>query len=437
MSLSQYDKNILSEEDQRRVELEKQAYLDAYNKGDKNGMASANARAEAIRAGYGYSGGEGGANYVALPGYEGAETLKKADEGLDAAYSGVNDVYRAQAEASKADIDKQREATLKQIYIGNMMDQKNIDQQLRASGVTGGLSETSRVALQQNYRTNRNNVENSALTAKKDIDLQTQQNIAQNEVNRTQTKYNAQTAQAQFQNTAAANNRNIKQQEYSNSLTERQLALSEDQAALSKYTSFIQSGLVDESNVASIARSIGASEDAVLKASKAVQNADYAAMALNLLSAGVYDDSFVNLLGGRFSAETLKAYANKSASAAIKSTPSKSSPSSPEDNQGSVKTEDDGEKTGDDGEKTDEEGILSELEKEMTAANSNLIKNEGFKKMLLNVGMSYSDWQAYAGEYGFGRTLGPTELRSMARKFGVSANDMSIYLNLTRGKYNE
>ncbi len=304
MALSTYDKQILSEEDQQKILNLQKAYTTASKAGDAAGKKSAADAAENVRKAYGYSGGADGQQYVALPGYEGAAEMQEVGDNLVKAYSGINDAYKAQAEASKEEIEKQRAATLKQAYIGNMMDQKNIDQQMRASGITGGLSESARVAMQNNYRTNRNNVDAAAMDAKKDVDLSTQQAIAQNEVNRANAKYNADVTSAQFQNNAATNNRNIK-------LTEESNKLAKEQADINKYMTFMQNGLVDSSNVKQIAAALGTSEDVVMWVSNVAKNGDAKEKALAFMSVGIYDDSFVELFGGHFSAETLKAYANQ------------------------------------------------------------------------------------------------------------------------------
>ena len=310
-----YDKDILSAEDYTKLEDAQNEWKAAKKAGDKAGMTAAHNRAEAIRAAYGYSGGTDGGGYTAIPGYEGAEQIQKATEqvkeaasGYDAAYDAVGDVYKAQAEASKADIAKQRESAMKEAYIGNMMDQKNLDQKLRAGGITGGLSETSKVAIQNNYRTNRNAVETAAIEAGKDVDLELSKNLAQNELSRADTKYNTtvneanfQTNAANFQNTAANNNRNIV-------ATEKQLKSEEENANLSKYLTFLDNGYVDDNNIGKISQAIGVSEDTIRKANAQRQNGQYENMALTLMSNGIYDDSFVNYFGGRFSAETLKAF---------------------------------------------------------------------------------------------------------------------------------
>ena len=306
---STYDKEILSTEDYAEVEKLGEEWRRANKAGDIKGKESAAARAEAIRSAYGYSGGDNGQEYITLEGYEGAEKMQGAAADYDAAYQGVADAQKAQAEASKADIDKQRETALKQAYIGNMMDQKNVDQQLKARGITGGLSESTRAAMQNNYRTNRNSIETAAIEAKKDVDLGLQQKLAETELSRAGTKYNSDMGKANFENTAANNNRDIKLNEKQIEQNERQLKQAEESATLSKYMTFLQNGWVDDSNAAQIATAIGVSPETVKKASKAVSDGNYQSMALSLMSAGVYDDSFVNLFDGRFSAETLKTFA--------------------------------------------------------------------------------------------------------------------------------
>lgn len=301
--MSTYDKDILSAEDYAKIEAAQKAWQTANAKGDVEGKASASARAEAIRSKYGYSGGDDGQQYITLEGYEGAEGMQKASTDLNAAYQSVADAQKANAEASKAEIDKQREAAMKEAYIGNMMDQKNIDQKLKASGITGGLSESARAAMQNNYRTGRNSINAAAIDAKKDVDLNLQQSLAETELGRAGAKNSSEISNASFQNTAANNNRNIK-------LNEKQLELSQQQTDLSKYMTFMQNGWVDDTNAEQIASALGVSSETVKKASKAVNDGNYQSMALSLMSAGIYDDSFVNLFNGRFSAETLKSFAN-------------------------------------------------------------------------------------------------------------------------------
>lgn len=318
MAISVYDQNEMSEQDRKLLEVYKKEYASAHAAGDTAGMKSANQRAEALRASYGYSGGSDGSQYNPIAGYEGVGEAKKAGENLNSAYSGIADAYKSQADAQKADIDRQKYEMQKQAYITNEQQKRNLDQTMRASGVTGGLSETSRVQLQQNYATNRNAAATEAMKSKREIDLALQQNLAQNELNRANAKYSSDMANAQLWQSAANNNRTISQQEFANKLSERQLELTEKQFDLteqqnkfSNYMTYLQSGLIDETNAKEIASTLGTSEASLLAVSRAAQNGDYQAMVLNLLNAGVYDDSFVDILGGRFSAQTLKTFATK------------------------------------------------------------------------------------------------------------------------------
>ena len=56
----------ITDEDNKKIETAKKKYADAQAKGDKAGMASAHAEAEAVRANYGYSGGADGSQNIAL-----------------------------------------------------------------------------------------------------------------------------------------------------------------------------------------------------------------------------------------------------------------------------------------------------------------------------------------------------------------------------------
>lgn len=341
--MSIYDESIMTNEDKEKIKLAGEAYKKAFQSGDKQGMADAHSRAEAIRKAYGYTGGKDGAGYTAIVGREGSETMKKAGENLDSAYSAVADAYKAQAEASKKNIDTQTEDVLRQAYISNMQSKKNIDQSLRASGVSGGLSETMRAGMEQNYQNNRISTQKAAVQAKKDVDLQTASALAQNELGRANAQYNSDIANAQFEQSAAAAERTEKYNQEQLNMNKEQLAITKEQhqmnkdsQTLSKYISFVQNGLVDSKNSKDIAIALGTSEDVILRASKAAQNADSASVALSLLSGGVYDDSFVEILGGRFSASTLKQYANIAKKNFVKSSGSGRNSSSAKKDSGTI-----------------------------------------------------------------------------------------------------
>ena len=51
-------------------------------------------------------------------------------------------------------VNRDTEELARQAYIANMMGQKNMDQQLSASGLAGGMADSQRIGLQANYENN-------------------------------------------------------------------------------------------------------------------------------------------------------------------------------------------------------------------------------------------------------------------------------------------
>lgn len=57
------------------------------------------------------------------------------------------------------------EAALREAYIANMMAQRNLPQQLKANGISGGATETTYADIMNTYMNNRNNIEKEKLNA--------------------------------------------------------------------------------------------------------------------------------------------------------------------------------------------------------------------------------------------------------------------------------
>lgn len=101
--LSNVDKLLLSPSNQAEVTRLKNAYLAAQAVGDTVGMDRAHARAEAIRAAAGYSGGEGGDRYQLLEnayapaGYNGYQRL--LEEPINTAMGAIAAGYQAESAA--------------------------------------------------------------------------------------------------------------------------------------------------------------------------------------------------------------------------------------------------------------------------------------------------------------------------------------------------
>ena len=100
----------LSSEDQAKINKAKEKYNEASAKGDTAGMKQAHAEAEAVRANYGYSGGDDGSKHIALstPGdWIGGETR---DRGTPTDYGTYQDDLNRLTEAQK---NAQKEALKK------------------------------------------------------------------------------------------------------------------------------------------------------------------------------------------------------------------------------------------------------------------------------------------------------------------------------------
>lgn len=80
-SLSGYDKQYLSAQEQAQIEAYKKAYAEAHAAGDTAGMASAHSAAEAIRSQYKYSGGGDGDDFIPWGGPSGGSSSGSTGSG--------------------------------------------------------------------------------------------------------------------------------------------------------------------------------------------------------------------------------------------------------------------------------------------------------------------------------------------------------------------
>jgi hypothetical protein len=77
------------------------------------------------------------------------------DSNLNATRNTLKNSY----DASKKDIDSDAEASLREAYINNMLNRKNLQQALTAQGLNGGASETTQASMLNNYGNARNDIE--------------------------------------------------------------------------------------------------------------------------------------------------------------------------------------------------------------------------------------------------------------------------------------
>lgn len=77
----------------------------------------------------------------------------------DSNLESTKNTLKASYDASKSDIDSDAEASLREAYINNMLNRKNLQQALTAQGLNGGASETTQASMLNNYGTARNEIE--------------------------------------------------------------------------------------------------------------------------------------------------------------------------------------------------------------------------------------------------------------------------------------
>lgn len=169
--------------DYAAIQSAKQAYAEAQARGDTAGMNSANAAANAIRAKYGYSGGNDGSQYIAFKKEEVVEENPYEDAMADI-QSKYDQIAQQQKEANalavkqgterlesqKDSIKKSYDDSARQAYIASMQSKKNLPQQLAANGITGGATETANLKLQTNYENNLNDININRVKSINDID---------------------------------------------------------------------------------------------------------------------------------------------------------------------------------------------------------------------------------------------------------------------------
>ena len=98
----------------------------------------------------------------------------------------LQQAYAAQQAKAKA----AKEAADRESYVNKMLQQKNLEQNLAAQGISGGASETTQAKLTNNYQNSRNAIYQDYSDNMADLDVEYQTNVA--------------SAQAQLQNVLSA-----------------------------------------------------------------------------------------------------------------------------------------------------------------------------------------------------------------------------------------
>ncbi len=178
----------MSGSDRAALAAQKAAWNKAAEAGDQAGMDAAHKAAEAIRAGYGYSGGVDGSQYLPsqtqTPGLTYADLQKsylEQERRMEDTYAKIQEQQEAAKRAAveqavnglsgqKDQLEQGYGDLYRQLYIDRKMAEKRLPQQMAAMGYTGGLTESAALGLQHDYREALQQGEQERLGTAADID---------------------------------------------------------------------------------------------------------------------------------------------------------------------------------------------------------------------------------------------------------------------------
>ena len=103
-------------------------------------------------AGYDYSGPMSYSDYLARVG--GDDYQAAVQKAIEAQVQAATDQYNAQIENT----GKEYEEAARRAYVSKMMSQRNLDQEMAANGVYGGMADSQRIATETNYENNMNDL---------------------------------------------------------------------------------------------------------------------------------------------------------------------------------------------------------------------------------------------------------------------------------------
>ena len=202
MAVSVYDDAFLSADDKKRL----QGFTDEYNRakeaGDSAGMAAAHNAAEAVRAGYNYSGGGNGAGYTALG--NGNESLSVSVQngpempiytpatftGYQAQTGAVNNTYdaarelalaqmksaydqnTATLEAERAKIPETYNAAANATAAQSEIDRQRFNEMAAASGLNSGAGSQAELSRMNALQGNLSGIRLAESQAQRDLDNQ-------------------------------------------------------------------------------------------------------------------------------------------------------------------------------------------------------------------------------------------------------------------------
>lgn len=198
----------LSEEDKARVAAYRRMYDDAKERGDTSAMAAAHEAAEHVRAGYGYSGGADGSEYIPLqrkqeltvPEFTFGTQVEDYSDYLTRMYEAKKQSAMAELknayDNSVAELDR-AEAGLAEGYRAarnetagaHEQERRNFAQFAAANGLNSGTAGQAELARGVTLQNNMNTIRTAEAGAVADLTLQRAQ---------AETEYNAAIAQAEY-----------------------------------------------------------------------------------------------------------------------------------------------------------------------------------------------------------------------------------------------
>lgn len=163
--------SAVQEEVKRRVAAASQGTGSGTGGGDSGSAAGAYApSAGGSYSGSGYYGGGGGSEPMSYDDYY--KTV-----GGDAFESDVRTAVSARVKQSEDEYNRQKEQAktnyndaARQAYVNSMMSQRNLDQQMAAGGVYGGMADSQRIALDASYQNEVSDLERQYIETLADLD---------------------------------------------------------------------------------------------------------------------------------------------------------------------------------------------------------------------------------------------------------------------------
>ena len=198
----------LSEEDKARVAAYRRMYDDAKERGDTSAMAAAHEAAEHVRAGYGYSGGADGSEYIPLqrkqeltvPEFTFGTQVEDYSDYLTRMYEAKKQSAMAELknayDSSVAELDRAEvglaegyRAARNETAGAHEQERHNFAQFAAANGLNSGTAGQAELARGVTLQNNMNTIRTAEAGAMADLTLQRAQ---------AETEYNAAIAQAEY-----------------------------------------------------------------------------------------------------------------------------------------------------------------------------------------------------------------------------------------------